>query len=139
MLFLGWFALDSGLVAHDPVRIGAFVIAVLVSFAVIGGYLGALSRKAKPSTLAATFSGLLMIVFSVLTVGSVVGSFRGNGSSLTSAVLLSLLAVFFGKSLRRYLAATKRQRPDNSPKPIPGNITPTAKAPGAPPGPPAQL
>ena len=47
MLFLGWFAADFGLAVHAPVLVTAFAAAVLISIAVIGGYLGALKRKVR--------------------------------------------------------------------------------------------
>ena len=101
MLFRGWFAADFGLARHDSILVAGFVGAVLVSIAVIGGYLGALKEKIAPPVLFVVFAGLLVTFFCALSVGSVIDALSGNRQAYILAALSALSAVFFGVMLKR--------------------------------------
>jgi hypothetical protein len=109
MLFLGWFATDFGFAAHSPLLITAFVAAVLITIAVIGGYLGAQNRRIRPSVLFSGFAALLVVTFSALTIGSMVEAFSGDRFSIVLTALGGFLTLFFGVLLKRSLGRIQRK------------------------------
>lgn len=104
MLFRGWFARDFALSAYDPILIGAFIIAVVIAVAVVGGYLGVLRRKVRPDVLWFSLVAALFFFFCALTIGCAIDGATGHYSSLVLAAFISLFALFFGVLLKRRLA-----------------------------------
>ena len=104
MLFRGWFIRDMGLVPHHPIFVGAFVVSVLITIAIILGYLGVLKRKIRPAILWFSFTGVLCFFFSGLTIICLVVGFSGDRQFFILGAFLSVLALTSGVALKRRLA-----------------------------------